>query len=243
MSQAAPTRAFEPARYATFRFTGWTFDEPSATASLSYALDDDLHFTERIALPAGAPPLDGARRAALHAVLDLLHQVAGVSYYKTAAPRAVAVGTGPLAARRARLLTDVYTKGLGEYAYRNELPHARSAPALRRPTVPPVRPAPRPGATDAPLVADRRRQGLDRHAGDPARGRARPGRRSRSTPTGDLRVNRGLRPAALAARRRLDPLLFDLNADGALQRPHPGHRDQLADRGRHRACCTGSARW
>ena len=150
MSQAAPTRVFEPARYATFRVTGWTFDEPSATASLSYALDDELRFTERIELPAGAPPLEPARRAALHAVLDLLHQVAGVSYYKAAAPEHVAVETGPLSERRARLLTDVYVQGLGEYAYRNglDLAAACASPPAR---APPARPH-AAGATGRSLV-------------------------------------------------------------------------------------------
>ncbi len=121
MSEAAATPVFDPARYATFRFTGWTFDEPSATVALSYALDDELRFTERIELPAGAPPLTPERRAALDDVLGLLHQVAGVSYYKTAAPGRLAVETGPISERRAQLLTDVYVHGLGEYAYNNGL--------------------------------------------------------------------------------------------------------------------------
>lgn len=122
MPVPAPSPVFDPSRYARFRFTGWRFDEPSATAALAYALDDELRFEERIALPApgpDAPPLEGARRAALDAVLELLHLVAGVSYYKTAAPPRLVVETGPLSERRARLLTDVYVQGLGEYAFRN----------------------------------------------------------------------------------------------------------------------------
>ncbi|HEY8582733.1 MAG TPA: hypothetical protein VIL49_07290 [Capillimicrobium sp.] len=121
MPTPASTPVFDPARYAAFRFTGWRFDEATSTAALAYALDDELHFEERIELPAGARPLDGARREALHRVLDLLHQVAGVSYYKTAAPSRLAVETGPLSERRARLLTDVYVQGLGEYAFNNEI--------------------------------------------------------------------------------------------------------------------------
>ena len=56
-------------------------------------------------------------------------------------------------------------------------------------------------------------------------------------------VNEASGLPALAARRRLDPVLFDLNAAGALQRAHPGHRDQLADRGRHRRAARARARW
>lgn len=108
---------FDPSAYATFRFGAWRFDEASATVALDYALDDQLAFTETITLPAGAPPLDPARRVALDGVLALLHQVAGVSYWKAAAPPALRIG--PLSDRRARFLTNVYVHGLGEYGFRN----------------------------------------------------------------------------------------------------------------------------
>jgi hypothetical protein len=141
VSATVPLGRFDPSSYATFRFTGWRFDEASATVTLSYALaahDESapggvLAFDERIALPPGAPPLNPARRAALDAVLELLHQVAGVSYWKAAAPGALEIG--PLSARRARLLTDVYVSGLGEYGYRNGIDvaqriHFAADPAL-----------------------------------------------------------------------------------------------------------------
>jgi hypothetical protein len=115
----ASTAVFDPSAFATFRFDGWRFDEASAKATLRYALDDAVAFEETIRLPAGAPPLDPSRRAALDAVLELLHQVAGVSYWKAAAPPALAIG--PLSERRARFLTDVYVHGLGEYGYRNRI--------------------------------------------------------------------------------------------------------------------------
>jgi UDP-N-acetyl-alpha-D-muramoyl-L-alanyl-L-glutamate epimerase len=102
-----------------FRFDGWDFDEASATVTLRYALDDTITFREAVALPAGAPPLDVTRAAALRGVLELLHQVAGVSYWKAAAPRAMEVGG--LSEPRARFLTGVYVQGLGEYAYRNQV--------------------------------------------------------------------------------------------------------------------------
>lgn len=136
MDCTAPSGRFDPSQYATFRFTGWSLDEASATVTLRYALDDAVHFAERIRLPSGAPPLDASRRAALRAVLELLHQVAGVSYWKAAAPRALEIG--PLSERRARFLTDVYVSGLGEYGYRNGIDVAERIrfagdPAVRAP--------------------------------------------------------------------------------------------------------------
>lgn len=119
MAPTAVPALFDPSAYATFRFRGWRYDEASATVTLRYALDDALAFEETIALPPDAPPLDRSRRAALDAVLELLHQVAGVSYWKAAAPPALEIG--PLSGRRARFLTDVYVHGLGEYGYRNRI--------------------------------------------------------------------------------------------------------------------------
>ena len=123
MSATAPIDRFDPSRYTTFRFDRWRFDEASATVTLDYALtgaeDAVLQFAETIVLPPGAPPLSPSRRAALDAVLELLHQVAGVSYWKAAAPGAIEIG--PLSERRARFLTDVYVGGLGEYGYGNDI--------------------------------------------------------------------------------------------------------------------------
>ena len=119
----APTDVFDPSAYATFRFGGWHFDEASATVTLAYGLDDAVTFEETIALPVGAPPLDPSRRAVLDGVLELLHQVAGVSYWKAAAPPALEIG--PLSERRARFLRSVYVHGLGEYGYRNGIDVAR----------------------------------------------------------------------------------------------------------------------
>ncbi|MFN8204458.1 MAG: hypothetical protein U0S48_18020 [Solirubrobacteraceae bacterium] len=214
MSPAAPTRVFDPARYATFRFTGWTFDEPSATAALSYALDDEVRFTERVALPAGAPPLSPERRAVLHAILDLLHQVAGVSYYKTAAPERLAVETGAISPGRARLLTAVYVHGLGEYAYRNGLDLAarlRFAPdGDARPAPTPLAPTGRSlvpvgGGKDSVVALETMRAAGGEvtlfSVGDPSAIAA-------------TAAVAGL--PRLVARRTIDPLLMRLNREGAL---------------------------
>ncbi len=114
-----PQAVFEPGRFAAFRFTRRALDE-HGDVSLSYALDDDLHFSERFQLPVAAP-LSAAQLAAAEPLLALLHWVAGVSYYKTAAPPAVSFeGAAPPAAAAA-LLAALYSEGLAEYAYTNDL--------------------------------------------------------------------------------------------------------------------------
>jgi hypothetical protein len=119
MAQDSPTK-FDPARCRTFHLLGHTYDPHTATATLSYSLDEDLRFDEVIGLPPGAPQPDGERALALERVLGLLHMVAGVSYYKAAAPPEVALSAeiGPASAA---LLNALYTLGLGEFAYRNGL--------------------------------------------------------------------------------------------------------------------------
>ena len=174
-------------------------------------------------------------RAALAPLLRLLHLVAGVSYYKAAAPEAVVV-TGPAPGpAQARLLEALYSEGLGEFAFCNGLD------ALPRPAFP----VGHRGARDGPR-------------------RARPGCSCRSAAGKDsvvaIEVARRAgadvtlfsvgnampieRTAAVAglprliARRRLDPLIVRAQRGGRAQRARPGHRDRLvrgaADRRRER---------
>src|SRR4051794_4267557 len=96
-------RRFDPARFETFRFTERRYEDRAAV--LAYALDDEVEFVERIRFP-------GATGAHSEALLELLHLVAGVSYYKTAAPPLI---DAPASA----LLEALYTDGLAEFGYIN----------------------------------------------------------------------------------------------------------------------------
>ena len=78
---------------------------------------DGRKFTERIALPGGPRWHSEAARAAARLVFLL----AGVSYYKTAAPPVVDFGETALTDAEHAFLRDFYLQGLGEFAYRNAL--------------------------------------------------------------------------------------------------------------------------
>jgi hypothetical protein len=105
---------FDPASVGAFRFTHRDLS-PGGTVRLGYALDEH-EFTEVIQLPA--PTVSSP--AADH-LLDLLHWVAGVSYYKAAIPTRVDfAGTTPARATT-QLLAALYTEGLGEFAVVNHL--------------------------------------------------------------------------------------------------------------------------
>jgi hypothetical protein len=193
------------------RFPKYAFDPGSGTATFDYLLDgpEPLAFTETITFPVagGEPP------AAFYRVLDLLHVVAGVSYYKVGAPpRVITEKTVPQAAKD--LFTAVYTQGLAEYAYRNQLPHVLEldveaeitdkAPepvdnADRRPL------SPVGGGKDSIVTLE-----ILRDAGlDPVPFSVNPNWVMKA-------VNQASGLQALEVRRQLDPRLFELNKAGAL---------------------------
>ncbi len=95
-------------------------DYADGVASLVYAFDDGAELVERIAFP-NAPALAPERAAAFEAALDLLHLVAGVSYYKAAVPGEIRVESTSLDTATAAFLDALYLHGLGEFAYHNKL--------------------------------------------------------------------------------------------------------------------------
>ena len=95
-------------------------DHADGVVSLVYAFDDGPELVERITFPAGSVMAPG-RRLAFEAALDLLHLVAGVSYYKAGVPARILVESTPLDAATADFLDALYLHGLGEFAYHNRL--------------------------------------------------------------------------------------------------------------------------
>ncbi len=207
---------FAPERFSTFRFLGRELDE-HGRATLRYALDDEIEFTERVTLPAPAP-LDDDHRERLDGLLALLHWVAGVSYFKTAAPPAVSCEAGAPSPAAADLLEALYSEGLAEFAYTNRLER------LPRPSFP--RAAAEPRAAEA----------APRGASDPARVLVPVGGGKDSIVALEIARRAGLdvglfsvgdaAPIArtvavsglprLQALRELDPHLIELNRAGAL---------------------------
>jgi hypothetical protein len=128
MALSAPTHSFDPTTFETFRFLGRDLDE-DGRATLRYALDERIEFVETFDLPLSRP-VEQADYATVQALLSLLHWVAGVSYFKTAAPPAIACDSGAPPAATAALLEALYSEGLGEFAFVNALPR------LPRPSFP-----------------------------------------------------------------------------------------------------------
>ena len=104
-----------------FRFVRSSFDAQTGVAKLVYAFDDGPEMTETVSYPGAPFVLDDARSKAVEAALQLLHLIAGVSYYKAAVPEDIRIESYAIDADTAKFLETVYENGLGEFAYRNGL--------------------------------------------------------------------------------------------------------------------------
>ncbi len=201
----------------TFTFSGVDIDEDAREARLRYALGDQYNFVERIVFDAPLPTRNSPLRAPFEAALELLHLAAGVSYYKICAPAKIVVESAALGENQRRFLQTLYVDGLGEFGVRNNVdvaarvdflnaPCAKGEP--RRPTSPalPRRSAVLIGGGKDSLVSVE----ILRAGGEPMSLFA----VNPKKPILDC-ANASDLPFTKTA-RFLDPLLFELNAKGAL---------------------------
>lgn len=127
MRDASP---FDPGSIETFRVTDWELDPGTWRLRLRYALcgpagGDRLAFEEQVAFgdgrgPAGTALAGSEVPPAFGRAVDLLHVVAGVSYYKAAAPRHVVVDR-PVPEDELAVARLLYDEGLREFAVANGL--------------------------------------------------------------------------------------------------------------------------
>lgn len=197
----SPARDTTPELLGPFRFD--SADVVGAEVRLAYTIGDATRFVETIGFPF---PL--VESAALRQAVDLLHLVAGVSYYKCVAPRPLE--TPPLTEAQRALVAALYDEGLREFAYTNQIPLPLAVDITEAPGTAPPAPSPAPaldgalipvgGGKDSALVAD-------------------------LVPDGTLmavnavgahrRLAEHLGRPLVAVHRRLDPRLRDLVARGA----------------------------
>jgi UDP-N-acetyl-alpha-D-muramoyl-L-alanyl-L-glutamate epimerase len=114
--EAAADPAGGPARGSVFRYEGFATDPERGLLTCRYSLDG-RQFAERVTLAPGPAWTAPAAQAAAR----LVYLLAGVSYYKTAAPPVIDLGDSVLTGPERAFLREFYLSGLGEYAYRNGL--------------------------------------------------------------------------------------------------------------------------
>lgn len=200
----------------TFTFTGVEIDEPLREVRLRYGLGDHA-FTERIIFHAPLPAQGSRMRAPFEAALELLHLVAGVSYYKVSLPQSMRIESAALDAGQRHFLQTLYVDGLGEFGVRNAIEIASRVNFLDAPCADmPVR-----QASKAPLP---RRSAVLIGGGKDSLVSVEALRKSGEPmvlfavnpkkPILDCAAASGL--PFIRVERHLDPLLFELNAKGAL---------------------------
>lgn len=108
---------------ASFRLTGSALD--GRTIRLGYALENAgisrIDLEETLELPESLGRLSGAGHPAVARALRGLHLAAGTSYWKTSIPPSIVLEEGALSDDDAAFWTEVYTLGLGEFFFRNEI--------------------------------------------------------------------------------------------------------------------------
>jgi len=101
---------------APFRYDGYRLDPARGLLACRYSVGGD-RFEERITFPAtgrwDAPQASAAAR--------LVYLLAGVSYYKTAAPGVIDLGETAVTDHEREFLRAFYVDGLAEFGYRNGL--------------------------------------------------------------------------------------------------------------------------
>jgi hypothetical protein len=116
MTVTAAGEVAAPRRGQVFRYEGFSVDAERGLLTCRYSLDG-REFAERVSLTPGerwnAPAVQAAAR--------FVYLLAGVSYYKTAAPPVIEMGPTALTQMEHDFLREFYLQGLGEYAYRNNL--------------------------------------------------------------------------------------------------------------------------
>lgn len=122
--------------------------EPGGEVVLPYVLGNGIELSERVTIPLAAP-LSDERITELSPLVDLLHWAAGVSYYKVAPAERLVFAGGPPTPAAAALIAALYSEGLGEFAFVNDLPDLPRPAFESAPVVGTVGPAPTPDP-DAP---------------------------------------------------------------------------------------------
>lgn len=107
--------------YKVFSFDTIEVGEDRSTIRFNYSFDDELVFTETITLPSGlhiSQELEESQ--SFQKALQLYHFLAGTSYYK-AYPTGEYHAESTISHELAGLLNNIYSQGLGEFMYVNQL--------------------------------------------------------------------------------------------------------------------------
>ena len=100
-----------------FEFVSYEIQPDKKTINFNYRTRD-LYLTEKIILPSPIP--SSVNSVLLKNILDNLHLILGISYFKIYCPKEIVIPYY-LSKAQADFWNTVYTKGLGEFFYKNKI--------------------------------------------------------------------------------------------------------------------------
>lgn len=105
----------------TFIFEGYNLNLKGGKASFNYSIRDQnqkVSFIEKISFP---PVANEVPQALTKSLLDNLMIILGISYWKLYCPKEIVIESNFLTKEQANFWNTVYTKGLGEFFYKNNI--------------------------------------------------------------------------------------------------------------------------
>lgn len=113
------------AKQSSFEFVGHDFEPKSRSLQFHYTLqtpdNERYNFTETLILPERDLDLSRIPTQILKATFDSLLLVLGISYWKTYCPGDIRLNSLQLTKEQAQFWNTVYSKGLGEFFYKNQI--------------------------------------------------------------------------------------------------------------------------
>lgn len=101
----------------SFVFDSYSIDETGKTLFFRY-VNGTNKFEERIILPLA---IERREDAILDGILFNLHLALGISYWKADCSKTIEIKSGSLSQQQAAFWDTIYTKGLGEFYFRNKI--------------------------------------------------------------------------------------------------------------------------
>jgi hypothetical protein len=121
MTDISNAGAPDPRQALCFRFLDCDYDPETGVASLSWSFDDGPRLVEQVTFPHAPWPPEASRQACFRRALEILHLVAGISYYKAGLSRSIEFEHQGALKGMTEFLSDLYVRGLGELAYVNRV--------------------------------------------------------------------------------------------------------------------------
>jgi len=110
-----------PKKPKKFIFESYSINKKANAFIFSYSFDNGLKFTETISLGGGKINWKKINWLLVKKIAFNLHLVLGIGYYKAYCPKKIIIKSGVLSRPEAAFWNKLYTKGLGEFFYRNRI--------------------------------------------------------------------------------------------------------------------------